>query len=176
MKSSCVGCSQSSHHPIILNGVRTADEFNHLVWPTSAYDTTAHTIMRIFVEVLDSIIHAFQLIARSVAFLLGIHLFIALYFAKIFSEPIVEPTQGQRRVTIPVRRSGTFATHARPFSPARHLHLPALEPRPHEESLERPSAGSYKHLTYHILDLFHKIKDQVIEMVDKLETNGGKSG
>lgn len=131
--------------------------------------------MTVFVDVLDSIIHAIQLIARSIAFLLGIHLFIVVWFIRIFSEP-AEANQRQRRITVPVSRLRVFTTHTRHLPSARHLHLPALEPRPYDEPIERSTAGLYKNLISHILYLGHKIKDQVSEMVDQVESNGGKSG
>jgi hypothetical protein len=137
--------------------------------------------MKAIADILDSLIRAIQLIARSVAFVLGIHVVIFLYFIRILSSEPVEPIrrQGRRRATLSatrLTRGRIFITHARPFSPARLLHLPALEPRPYEEPLERASAGIYKHLTSHILSLGRKVKYEMTDLADQMEARGGKSG
>lgn len=142
--------------------------------------------MKAIGDLLDSLVRAIQLVARSVAFVLGIHVVIFLYFIRILSSEPIEPTrrQGRRRVTVSARRlhnatttrGGAFITHARPFLPVRLPHLPALEPRPYEESLERASAGIYKHLISHLFILGRKITYVMTDLADQMEASGGKGG
>lgn len=150
--------------------------------------------MKMLADCLDSLIHAIQIVTKTVAYLLGIHLFVLLHFARILTtdrigalrrQTAASGTQLRRTTTTTAARVGGAQTgfpfhphlrhNLRPLHP-RLLRLPSLEPRPCDDPVEQIAVGVVEYIFGWLGLLSHKMKEEVIELADQIESRGGKTG
>lgn len=162
---------------------------SHLV-SISSIITIVVIIMTFISECLDSLIHAIQIISQSVAFLLGIHLVVILHFIQFLTtDPIGALRKHTSRrnaatlttTTTTARRPRVYSNHEnfrsnRRAPHPRLLRLPSLEPRPHEDPAEEVASNVVDYLTSTIGTVGHKMREEIVDLADQIESRGGKTG
>ena len=150
-------------------------------------------MMRFLTDSLDSVIRALQLIAQSVAFLFGAHFVVLLHLLHFFTSDPATALQRQTRSSRECQQAGNtrarrteerttrsrrvvISTSSRFRPPRRFLHLPALEPRPHEDRQLEVAKTLLESVPILLSNLKIRMKDEVQDFSDHLEKRGGKTG
>lgn len=145
--------------------------------------------MKLISDCFDSLIHAIQIVSQSVAFLLGIHLVVLLHFIHFLtSDPIGalrrHSSNPRRTTTTTTRRPRLSSDHQSFLSSSnstfrsphpRLLRLPALEPRPHEDPVEEASSSIFDYFTSKIGLIGFKMREEIVDLADQIESRGGKT-
>lgn len=168
--------------------------------PPSTFDPSTQSpvnAMNLLADCLDSLILALRLIAQSIAFLFGAHFFLLLHLVHFLATDPVAALQrrsssstsassasrdcrqsnrgrARREDTRSRRRIVVASTRYRP--PRKFLHLPSLEPRPHDTTQYYVAKSAIDYASSFFDIVRNKISDELQELGHHLESRGGKTG
>jgi hypothetical protein len=150
-------------------------------------------IMELLYDCVDSLVHAIKIVAQSVAFLLGMHLVVILHFLQFLTTDPIGAVRNQSSprggatatstttttTTTTSRRSYHSFSSNRPSavrsSRPSLLHLPSLEPRPYEDPEREAPFSLFGYLTFRFGNLGYKMKEEIVDLADQIESRGGKT-